>query len=171
MRKPCGVAGAAVVRDVRRQQGDRGAQRAVLVPVEVVADGAVVDDQQRPRLVGVHRVGVLGELGVEDLHDARAPAGARRRDRAAGTCKNVQDRRRRRPAHDSARVRFDTKIAVLLRDDLEPWQRLNVTAFLVSGIAADPELIGEPYADADGIAVPADVPPAGAGLRRATRRC
>ncbi|KXO93936.1 DUF2000 domain-containing protein [Tsukamurella pseudospumae] len=48
-------------------------------------------------------------------------------------------------------IRFDTKIAVLLRDDLATWQRLNVTAFLVSGIAtATPELIGEPYADADG---------------------
>jgi hypothetical protein len=47
-------------------------------------------------------------------------------------------------------VRFDTKIAVLLRDDLEVWQRLNVTAFLVSGIGQrDPEVIGEPYADAD----------------------
>ena len=50
-------------------------------------------------------------------------------------------------------MRFDTKIAILLRDDLEPWQRLNVTAFLASGVAAsDPELIGEPYADADGTA-------------------
>nr|WP_216852889.1 DUF2000 domain-containing protein [Phytoactinopolyspora halotolerans] len=50
-------------------------------------------------------------------------------------------------------IRFDTKIAVLLRDDLEGWQRLNVTAFLVSGIAGtDPELIGEPYQDADGTA-------------------
>ncbi len=50
-------------------------------------------------------------------------------------------------------VRFDTKIAVLLRDDLETWQRLNVTAFLTSGIsAAYPQLIGEPYADADGTA-------------------
>jgi len=47
-------------------------------------------------------------------------------------------------------VRFDTKIAVLLRDDLEVWQRLNVTAFLVSGIGQrNPEVIGEPYADAD----------------------
>ncbi|GAB2968034.1 DUF2000 family protein [Saccharothrix stipae] len=46
--------------------------------------------------------------------------------------------------------RFDTKIAVLLRDDLLPWQCLNVSAFLVSGIAAAlPELIGEPYRDAD----------------------
>jgi hypothetical protein len=48
-------------------------------------------------------------------------------------------------------VRFDTKIAVLLRDDLQGWQRLNVTAFLVSGIGtAVREVIGEPYEDADG---------------------
>jgi hypothetical protein len=47
-------------------------------------------------------------------------------------------------------VQFDTKIAVLLRDDLETWQRVNVTAFLASGIATNTELIGEPYADADG---------------------
>ncbi|KXO93553.1 hypothetical protein AXK58_17205 [Tsukamurella tyrosinosolvens] len=50
-------------------------------------------------------------------------------------------------------IRFDTKIAVLLRDDLAGWQRLNTTAFLVSGIAATvPEVVGEPYADADGTA-------------------
>ncbi|MEU9865085.1 DUF2000 domain-containing protein [Streptomyces sp. NPDC047971] len=54
-------------------------------------------------------------------------------------------------ADGSAPVRFDTKIAVLLRADLEPWQRLNVTAFLVSGLGtAAPEVIGEPYEDADG---------------------
>ncbi|WP_378740820.1 DUF2000 family protein [Nocardia brasiliensis] len=47
-------------------------------------------------------------------------------------------------------VRFDTKIAVLLRADLQTWQRLNVTAFLVSGLGtAQPEVIGEPYVDAD----------------------
>jgi hypothetical protein len=28
---------------------------------------------------------------------------------------------------------FDTKIAVILRDDLAVWQKTNVTAFLVSG--------------------------------------
>lgn len=50
-------------------------------------------------------------------------------------------------------IRFDTKIAVLLRDDLAGWQRLNTTAFLVSGIAATvPEIVGDPYADADGVA-------------------
>jgi len=49
-------------------------------------------------------------------------------------------------------IRFDTKIAVLLREDLEPWQRLNVTAFLVSGLGPTvPEVIGEPYEDADGV--------------------
>jgi hypothetical protein len=48
-------------------------------------------------------------------------------------------------------MRFDTKVAVLVREDLATWQRLNVTAFLVSGIvAAFPQLVGEPYADADG---------------------
>jgi hypothetical protein len=50
-------------------------------------------------------------------------------------------------------VRFDTKIAVVLRDDLAVWQRLNVTAFLVSGIGQRAqEVIGQPYADADGTA-------------------
>jgi hypothetical protein len=46
-------------------------------------------------------------------------------------------------------VRFDTKVAVVLRDGLLPWQELNVTAFLVSGIAGDPELLGEDYIDGD----------------------
>lgn len=51
---------------------------------------------------------------------------------------------------DDSPVRFDTKIAVLLRDDLESWQRLNVCAFLASGIAAArPDTIGEPYVDSD----------------------
>jgi hypothetical protein len=46
---------------------------------------------------------------------------------------------------------FDTKIAVVLRDDLAVWQKANATAFLVSGIAAGaPETVGEPYVDASG---------------------
>ncbi|MGW0921014.1 DUF2000 family protein [Streptomyces sp. NPDC002755] len=56
------------------------------------------------------------------------------------------------PGPAAGPVRFDTKIAVLLREDLETWQRLNVTAFLVSGLGtAFPEVIGEPYEDADGV--------------------
>ncbi|HEX4252610.1 MAG TPA: DUF2000 domain-containing protein [Pseudonocardia sp.] len=49
-------------------------------------------------------------------------------------------------------IRFDTKIAVLLRDDLLSWQRLNVTAFLVSGLAGtNAALIGSPYRDGDDV--------------------
>lgn len=48
-------------------------------------------------------------------------------------------------------VRFDSKIVVLVREDLAVWQKLNVTAFLVSGIAGGvPGVMGEPYRDADG---------------------
>jgi hypothetical protein len=48
-------------------------------------------------------------------------------------------------------VQFDTKIVVVLRDDLAGWQKTNVTAFLVSGIAGTvPGVVGEPYRDATG---------------------
>jgi hypothetical protein len=48
-------------------------------------------------------------------------------------------------------LEFSTKLAVVLRDDLAVWQKANVTAFLVSGVAGtDPEAIGEPYRDASG---------------------
>lgn len=48
----------------------------------------------------------------------------------------------------TAQGRFPTKIVVVLRDDLEGWQRVNATAFMISGIAANmPETIGEPYED------------------------
>jgi hypothetical protein len=46
---------------------------------------------------------------------------------------------------------FDTKIAIVLRNDLASWQALNVTAFLTSGIVAQfPQVIGEPYRDRAG---------------------
>ena len=46
---------------------------------------------------------------------------------------------------------FDTKFAIVLRDDLAVWQKLNVTAFLTSGIVAQfPEIIGDPYRDRAG---------------------
>ena len=38
---------------------------------------------------------------------------------------------------------FDTKIAIVVREDLLTWQKLNVTAFLTSGVlGADKDLIG-----------------------------
>ena len=50
-------------------------------------------------------------------------------------------------------MRFETKIAVALREDLPVWQKLNMTAFLVSGIVAtQPETVGENYVDGSGTA-------------------
>ncbi|WP_062118937.1 DUF2000 domain-containing protein [Aureimonas sp. AU40] len=46
---------------------------------------------------------------------------------------------------------FDTKAVILVLDDLAIWQKLNVTAFLATGLAsAAPEAMGEPYEDASG---------------------
>jgi hypothetical protein len=75
-------------------------------------------------------------------------------------------------------MQFDTKIAVVLRDDLAPWQSINVTAFLVSGIAGTvPGVVGEPYRDASQQEyLPMFVQPVlvyeadGSGLRRAYDR-
>jgi len=48
-------------------------------------------------------------------------------------------------------MQFDTKIAVVIRADLDAWQKLNVAAFLAGGIAASfPQCIGEPYQDGSG---------------------
>ncbi|MFK4504309.1 hypothetical protein ABIF86_008600 [Bradyrhizobium japonicum] len=48
-------------------------------------------------------------------------------------------------------MQFDTKIAVVVRTDLEPWQKLNVASFLAGGIAAAfPACIGDPYEDGSG---------------------
>jgi len=48
-------------------------------------------------------------------------------------------------------MQFDTKIAAVIRTDLETWQKLNVASFLAGGIAAAfPECIGEPYEDGSG---------------------
>ncbi|MCV7420440.1 DUF2000 domain-containing protein [Mycobacterium yunnanensis] len=56
------------------------------------------------------------------------------------------------PADGQQRIpRLATKIAVILDEDLPTWQKLNVTAFLSSGIAATAsDAIGERYEDADG---------------------
>jgi hypothetical protein len=75
-------------------------------------------------------------------------------------------------------MQFDTKIAVVLRDDLAAWQKTNATAFLVSGIAATvPGVVGDPYRDASGNEyLPMFVQPVlvyeadASGLRRAYER-
>jgi hypothetical protein len=45
---------------------------------------------------------------------------------------------------------FDTKIVVIIREDLSIWQKLNVTAFTISGIAGTDNIVGENYVDASG---------------------
>lgn len=46
---------------------------------------------------------------------------------------------------------FDTKIAIIVRENLAVWQKLNVTAFLASGIVSQfPEIVGESYRDSAG---------------------
>jgi hypothetical protein len=75
-------------------------------------------------------------------------------------------------------MQFETKIAVVLRDDLAVWQKANVTAFLVSGVAGtSPDTVGEPYRDASGnVYLPMFVQPVlvyeadAAALRRAYER-
>ncbi len=77
---------------------------------------------------------------------------------------------------------FDTKIAIVVREDLAQWQKLNVTAFLTSGIVgAHENLLGAPYEDAAGntynplfiqpvIVLAADKNAIGAIYRRAMER-
>jgi len=46
---------------------------------------------------------------------------------------------------------LDTKVAVVLLEELPVWQKANVAAFLVSGIAGSaPRLVGEAYVDGSG---------------------
>ncbi|MEX0301171.1 MAG: DUF2000 family protein [Leisingera sp.] len=46
---------------------------------------------------------------------------------------------------------IDTKIAIVVREDLAMWQKLNVTAFLATGLSGIvPDLLGAPYLDKDG---------------------
>lgn len=49
-------------------------------------------------------------------------------------------------------MRFNTKIAIVVRNDLATWQKLNVASFLSGGlVGCYPSLAGEHYADASGL--------------------
>src|SRR5262245_29996431 len=72
----------------------------------------------------------------------------------SGTYKTAQRRSARIDgmSDDREPIRFETKIAVLLREDLAGWQLLNVTAFLSSAIAGAVDgVLGEPYVDASDV--------------------
>ncbi len=45
-------------------------------------------------------------------------------------------------------MEFETKIAIVVADDLATWQKLNVVAFLTSGVMGETDgILGEPYVD------------------------
>lgn len=46
---------------------------------------------------------------------------------------------------------YDTKIAIVVRENLATWQKLNVASFLAGGlVGATPDIAGEPYRDGSG---------------------
>ena len=46
---------------------------------------------------------------------------------------------------------YENKIAIVIRDDLQTWQKLNVAAFLASSVAIEfPETRGEKFVNASG---------------------
>ena len=47
-------------------------------------------------------------------------------------------------------VKFENKIVAILREDLLMWQKLNVTAFIMSGIGGREDVLGEAYVDGAG---------------------
>ena len=47
-------------------------------------------------------------------------------------------------------MKFDNKIVAILRQDLLMWQKLNVTAFIMSGIGGRQDVLGEPYVNGVG---------------------
>jgi len=58
---------------------------------------------------------------------------------------------RRAAAGHHQGMRFETKIAVVVREDLAVWKKLNVVAFMSSAVAGGaPETIGQAYEDGSG---------------------
>jgi hypothetical protein len=95
---------------------------------------------------------VIDEASVEDLVDAGHTRAPRTDDLVSDHAKNVQDTWSDRPDDEGVEEPpVVPKIAVVVRLDLEAWQKLNVTAFTASGVAARGiDLVGEPYEDGSG---------------------
>ncbi len=48
-------------------------------------------------------------------------------------------------------MQYDTKVAIVVRKDLETWRKLNCVSFLAGGLSGlFPEIVGEPYRDGSG---------------------
>ncbi len=62
--------GTSIVHDVRWKDRHPGAGGPAVPGFEVVTDGALIHDEDRPGVVGVRRIGMIHEPRVEDLVDA-----------------------------------------------------------------------------------------------------
>lgn len=148
-----GASGLAVMGHVRRQDGDSPPVRTPFVLGQAVANLAAVDDEYRPGVVAVKRVGVVVEAGVKDLRhpgQSRPPRPNLVNWRPWFHANNVQEPVRRYVL--TGPMTPGWKLAVAVREDLEVWQKLNVTAFVTSGFgSAHPALIGKNYVDGSGI--------------------
>lgn len=95
------------------------------------------------RVVGVPRKERLDPLDAGMWRRGPDPIAGRRRARSFKT--GIQGR-----VH-TLLMRFDTKIAIIVREDLAAWQKLNVASFLSGGlVGASPHLAGKRYVDATG---------------------
>jgi hypothetical protein len=98
--------------------------------------------------------GIAGEAVEDDSRPVPPMVAHRESQKAVDPAPAIGERWLRffssiqRPNHP---MQFDTKIAIAIRTDLEPWQKLNVASFLAGGIAAAfLECIGENYQDGSG---------------------
>ena len=163
----------------------RGNEEAEPLAREAVAIGEETDmlDAQGDAYAGSRRGAAARRQAGRGRRRARAGPGALRaqgepRLEPADAHAPRRDPGRSAGAAGVVEMQFDTKIGVVLRDDLAVWQKTNVTAFLVSGIAGTvPGVVGEPYRDASGNEyLPMFVQPVlvyeadAAGLRRAYER-
>ena len=132
--RPSPLAGMAFVRTgpasaaaAARRQAGGDAQRGQGRQERAAAGSCFVAAHARPlAVIAAQRPGaLLIQLLAEGPHDRS------RRGAGMGSMKEA--------------MRFDSKIAVALRDDLETWQKLNVACFLAGGLAgASPEIVGAP---------------------------
>lgn len=81
----------AVVRNPGRQHGDQLSERSTFVPVQVVPNRAVINQQDGPGVMGMHRVRVLPEPGMQNLGNPVERWSPGSDLRPAGHVKIVQD--------------------------------------------------------------------------------
>lgn len=55
--------------DPRRQNRDHLTKRVALAVIQLIADRSGIDDENRPTVMAVSGIGVIDDLGVEDLGD------------------------------------------------------------------------------------------------------